>query len=183
MKIFVVPRNYIEKQIDKNPNWIQGKWIISIFSKDSFSPISNDRFNVLKLEFDDVAERDLEVGWNIFESSHEMIFFNEGHAKSIHKFIKDIPADSNKQLFVHCDAGVSRSGAVGYILNEWFNKYLDHNEVDNSFFQTNNSHIMPNPLVVRLLKNELFGLPFANIEVNDYEYDEDGNKIDHIEEI
>ena len=40
---------------------------------------------------------------------------------------------------------------------------------------------MPNPLVVRLLKNELFGLPFANIEVNDYEYDEDGNKIDHIE--
>ena len=178
MKILVKSRQWMEYQLNKNHEWFFGKLIISIFSKDSSSPFP-DRFNVLKLEFDDVAERDLEVGWNIFESSHEMIFFNEDHAKSIHEFIKDIPADSNKQLFVHCDAGVSRSGAVGYILNEWFNKYLTSNEEDNKFFQQNNSHIMPNPLVVRLLKNELFGKPFANIEVNDYEYNEDGEKIDH----
>jgi hypothetical protein len=42
---------------------------------------------------------------------------------------------------------------------------------------------MPNPEVVRILKNEMFGVPFMNIEVNDYEYDEDGEKIDHFSKI
>jgi hypothetical protein len=42
---------------------------------------------------------------------------------------------------------------------------------------------MPNPLVVRLLKRELFGIPFAGISVNDYTYNEDGEIINHIEKI
>lgn len=176
MKIFVVSRNYIEKQIDKNPNWIQGKWIISIFSKGGFSPIPNDRFNILKLEFDDVAERD------ISSCSKDCIFFNEKHAQQIHEFIKGIPF-SKRPFYIHCDAGISRSGAVGYMLNEWFNKYLSSNEIDNDNFLKHNAHIMPNPLVVRLLKNEFFGTDYSGIFVNDYEYNENGEKIDHIEEV
>ena len=77
MKIFVESRKYIERMNDLNPDWIQGKHIISIFSKGDVSPLP-DRFNILKLEFDDVAERDL-GGWgSIFEES--CIFFNEDHA-------------------------------------------------------------------------------------------------------
>ena len=88
-----------------------------------------------------------------------------------------------KLFYIHCDAGISRSGAVGYILNEYFNKYLIDNKEDYKFFEMNNSQIMPNPLVVRLLKKELFGISFFGIEVNDYEYNEDGEKINHIERI
>lgn len=179
MKILVVPRRFVEKQVDSNPNWIQNKWVISIFSHDSVSPVQ-DRFNVLKLEFDDVSERDM-GGWSSI--SDNTIFFNEDQAKQIHKFIASIPIDSDKIFYIHCDAGVSRSGAVGYMLNEWFNKFLSINKEDQNFFKQNNSHIMPNPLVVRLLKRELFGTDYSGVFVNDYTYNEDGEKIDHIEEI
>lgn len=174
MKIFVVPRFWVEKQIDKNPDWVQGKWIISIFSKDSFSPIPNDRFNVLKLEFDDVTEKD---------QTGDVIHFNTNHAKQIVEFIKTINDDGKKDFYVHCDAGVSRSGAVGYLLNEWFNKFIELNRIDNESFVMNNNHIMPNPEVVRILKNEMFGSDYSGIWVNDYTYNEDGERIDHIEEV
>lgn len=180
MKIFIVSRFYIENQLAKNINWPINKWIISIFSTEKgidFSPLP-DRYNILKLQFDDVSEKD-----NIGCSSliNNIIFFNKEHAKKIHEFIKEIKVNDKKEFYVHCDAGISRSGAVGYLLNEYFNKFLTDNKIDNAAFKMNNSHIMPNPLVVRVLKNELFGKPFAGIEVNDYEYNEDGERINHNE--
>lgn len=151
MKIKVVSRQFIKNKMDNNPEWHFGKFIISIFSKDSYSPLPI-RFNVLMLNFDDITEL-------LPNESH--ILFNEEHAKMISEFIKNIPINTNKTLYIHCDAGVSRSGAVGYILNEWFNRYISQND-DYIWFNTNHKHIMPNPLVVRKLKNELFGLPFQN---------------------
>lgn len=182
MKIFVVPRIYIEKQIEKDINWINGKWIISIFSTNylNYSPIPIDRYNVLKLQFDDVTER--EIGSREAEK-YDLTFFNENLAKQIHNFIKDIVDDGKKQFYIHCDAGVSRSGAVGYLLNEWFNKFIKLNRIDNEAFIMNNDQILPNPLVVRLLKNELFGTDYKNVFINDYSFNEDGERIDHIKEV
>ena len=57
------------------------------------------------------------------------------------------------------------------------------NRIDNEAFRMNNSHIMPNPEVMRILKFEMFGAPFRGIEVNDIEYNEDGERIDHITKI
>lgn len=183
MKIFVESRKFIENQMDKNPEWHLGKWIISIFSsgdassENDFSPLP-DRFNILKLQFDDVTEKEKGV------VSDNFIFFNENHAKQIHDFIKGISPDSKKMFFVHCDAGVSRSGAVGFILNEYFNKFISDNKIDNESFFMNNDHILPNPLVVRLLKNEIWGpATFAGIEVNDFDFNEEGEREDHIEKI
>lgn len=173
MKIFVVSRQKIEKMLNQNPKWYIGKYIISIFSKGDHSPFL-DRFNILKLEFDDVTDE--MYGWSGFADS--TIFFNENHAKAIHEFIKHISANDKRPIFVHCDAGVSRSGAVGYILNEWFNKYLTSNYTDAEAFKETNNHILPNPTVVRM--KELFGLPFQGIEVNDYELTDDGEVINHI---
>jgi predicted protein tyrosine phosphatase len=138
MKILVVPRHFVEKQVNSNPNWIQNKWIISIFSHGYVSPVQ-DRFNVLKLEFDDVSEKDMSE-WN----PDNTVFFNETHAKQIHEFIESISTNSNKIFYVHCDAGVSRSGAVGYLLNEWFNKFLSINKEDQIFFQQNNFLFLSN---------------------------------------
>ena len=170
MKIFVKSRRWIKGHLEANPEWHFGKWIISIYSSDSQSPFL-PRFNVLTLCFDDVTEKD-----------NDGIHFNTEMAKQIFNFIKDIK-NENKPIYIHCDAGVSRSGGVGYMLNEWFNKYLKNNKRDNEFFLNENSHIMPNPEVVRILKNEMFGTPFMNIEVNDYSYNEDGEKIDEISKI
>lgn len=180
MNIYVVPRNYIEKQIEKDINWINGKWIISIFSNGSCSPIPVDRSNILKLQFDDLTEKDKRYEGKL---GMELIFFNEDLAKQIHDFINTINDDGKQVIYVHCDAGVSRSGAVGYILNEWFNKFLKLNRNENESFIMNNDQILPNPLVVRLLKNELFGTNFKGIFVNDYTFNEYGDRIDHIEEI
>ena len=181
MKIFVVPRNYIEKQIEKDINWINEKWIISIFSSQypAYSPISIDRYNVLKLQFDDITEH--EIGSREVEK-YDLIFFNQNHAKQIYQFIKNINDDENKPFYIHCDAGVSRSGAVGYMLNEWFNKFVKLNRIDNESFAMNNPYIMPNPLVVRLLKNQFFGTDYKGVFVNDYVYNEDGERIDNIKE-
>lgn len=178
MKIIVVSRKWIKEKISKNPDWSQNKNIISIFSSGSYSPI-DDRFNVLKLKFDDIV--DIPECERMVEK-YDLIIFNKNHAKKIYEFINE--CNSNKPFYVHCDAGVSRSGAVGYILNEWFNKYLENNTIDNQFFLDTNSHIAPNPLVVRIMKDVFWGKPtFANIEVNDYSFNEDGEKIDNIERI
>lgn len=175
MKIFVKSRRWIKGHLEANSEWHHGKWIISIFSTDSQSPFL-PRFNVLPLQFDDISERDV-------MNADGLTFFDDNHAKQIYDFIKEIDANSDKPFYIHCDAGVSRSGAVGYMLNEWFNKFQKLNKIDNEFFKMENSHIMPNPLVVRLLKNKFFGNDYKGVFINDYTYNEDGEKIDHFEEI
>ena len=174
MRIYVESRLYVEKMINRSPDWLLGKWIISIFDKGSCSPIFADRRNILKLEFDDVTEKDTDPG---------LLHFNSDLAKQIIEFIKPIKADDKRPFYVHCAAGVSRSGAVGYMLNEWFNKYLTLNRADNEAFVMNNSHILPNPEVVRILKKEMFGNDYRGVFVNDYSYDEDGERKDSIVEV
>lgn len=181
MIISVYSRNQVKRMYKKDPMFYKQHWFISIFSSEmedqngktaSYSPLP-DGANILKLKFDDVTEKD----------SNYYIHFNSNHAKKIVDFIKNIKDDGSMDMIIHCDAGVSRSGAVGYLLNEWFNKFINVNLTDDSYFHMRNSHIMPNPEVVRILKLELFGAPFMGIKVNDYEYNSDGVRIDHIEEI
>ena len=50
-------------------------------------------------------------------------------------------------------------------------------------FIKENGHIMPNPEVVRVMKRRMFGDDYSGVFVNDYEYNEDGERIDHIMEI
>ena len=46
--------------------------------------------------------------------------------------------------------GVSRSGAVGYVLDRYFNSVLANNEKDYEYFMARNPFIMPNPNVVEV---------------------------------
>lgn len=170
MKILVKSRQWMKNQMNNHPDFDKGKWIISIYSNDSQSPFL-PRFNILQLCFDDVTEKDTDG-----------IHFNKDMAKQIIDFIKDIN-DDNKPIYVHCDAGVSRSGAVGYMINEWFNKYLEMNEQDNQFFINENKHILPNPEVMRILKSQMFGDDYRGVFVNDYSYNSDGERINNIQEI
>lgn len=173
-------RNEMKRLIQMNKDIVKKNYFISIYSAeihygwDMFgepktSPLPN-RANVLKLCFDDVTEKDTEPN---------VVHFSKDDANQIVSFLKTVKDDGLNEFYVHCDAGVSRSGAVGTLLNEYFNKFLKMNRIDDEAFKMNNSHIMPNPEVMRILKVALFGLPFRGIEINDIEYSEDGERIDH----
>ena len=79
------------------------------------------------------------------ERSRVALFMPE-HADRIMRFVDD----GSMPLVVHCTQGVSRSGAVGYVLNRYFNRVLATNEKDYEYFMTRNPFIMPNPNVVEV---------------------------------
>ena len=66
--------------------------------------------NVLNLEFDDV-EKDIEVGGYSFKA------ITDEQAEAIVKFIID---NKGKDFYIHCLAGISRSGAVGTFIFDFF---------------------------------------------------------------
>ena len=101
--------------------------------------------NILKLRFDDAVE----------DPDHTLVLFDAAIAAEIVRFIRKI--DPGRLLFVNCGAGISRSGAVGEVLNDYFNKFLERNALDDEYFRRLNPQIQGNPLVRRILREALFG--------------------------
>jgi len=95
--------------------------------------------NLLVLYFDDVEE-----GPNAMTAEH---------AKRIADFALH-PGD-DRPIIVHCSAGISRSGAVGSVLNWYFNRCLADNEADYRAFGLRHPDLAPNAHVRKLLLNEL----------------------------
>lgn len=56
-----------------------------------------------------------------------------------------------RPIIVHCSAGISRSGAVGEVLNWYFNRYLENDELDYRMFECRHPDLVPNAHVRRLL--------------------------------
>ena len=104
-----------------------------------------DGGNILKLRFDDAVE----------DPGRTLVLFDAATAGEIVRFVRGI--DTSRLLFVNCGAGVSRSGAVGEVLNDYFNKYLEFNAPDDEYFRRLNPQIQGNPLVRRILRDALFG--------------------------
>lgn len=80
---------------------------------DATRAIPLDGPNILKLQFDDAVE----------DPDHNLMLFDERIAGKIVDFIRSI--DTERLLFVNCGAGISRSGAIGEVLNDYFNKHLN----------------------------------------------------------
>lgn len=157
MKIFVVNRSFIRKQYYKDKTFFYNNNVINIRDHDDNYPLINNKSTVLRLIFDDVTDFDRNS-----KESFKYIFFDKNHANQILDFINQM--DKSKDLYVNCYAGISRSGAVGDCLNQYFNVYLENNNIDKEFFKTQNRQIQPNSLVKRILSNTLFG----NYEQNSY---------------
>ena len=66
-----------------------------------------------------------------------------------------IADDGAMPLLVHCTEGVSRAGAVGVVLNEYFNRVIGDHEDDYRSFFLQNRRISPNPYVLRVMKETL----------------------------
>lgn len=97
-----------------------------------FHDISLETYNRLKKSYPD--------------SKKNLYVFKKGHAKKILKFIDRINSDKQTTiLIVHCDAGISRSGAVGIFAC----RYL---KLDETRFRKENN-ILPNSYVYDILCN------------------------------
>lgn len=99
-------------------------------------PYFENKENVMVLFFDDV-EQDVETHEGTAKA------FTESQALELFSFIKK---HKNKEsCIVHCAAGISRSGAVGTFINDYFGE-------DWIEFKKQNPFICPNGLVLRMLK-------------------------------
>lgn len=158
MKILVLSVDEVKKFNEYDKEVVKENNFITIRDHKVETPVLNFHkdSNVLSLMFDDVEESDEQ---EILERFHYIVF-NECMAKQIHDFVDRI--DKDKTLYINCHAGVSRSGAVGLILNEYFNRFLDDNKDDYKDFFENNRQIIPNATVSSILKYELFGKPFQS---------------------
>ncbi len=101
--------------------------------------------NVLVLNFDDVDYSDPVI----FQGTR---FMSEADAKAIAAFVE---SPDPRPIMVHCTAGISRSGAIGICLNEYFNKKLSLDETAHQAFLIAHPYINPNLHVMKLLWKRL----------------------------
>ena len=149
MKIDVLARTYFEERIGSNEitQLLKTHKVISIQSSsgwDSEPPFAKEHCeskNLLCLVFDDYFG----IPDDPIERSRVALFTHE-LAERIMRFVDD----GSMPLVVHCTQGVSRSGAIGYVLDRYFNRVLANNEKDYEYFMTRNPFIMPNPNVVEV---------------------------------
>ena len=106
-------------------------------------PLYISECNILKLQFDDVID----------VAEPRLVPFTPEMARRIVEFVAAV--DRSRELFINCAAGISRSGAVGEVLDEYFNRYLEQNELDHLHFTRFSSQIQGNSLVRRLLRRAL----------------------------
>ena len=163
MEIRVEPRMYFEQMNDNTlNNLLKEYYIISINTPEhrptrfeyEYPPFTKEHLKnnrILVLYFHD---------WWI-PNDKTVVYFNENMARKIHNFIDD---NNVKKLIVHCTAGFSRSAAVGFVLNEYYNKIKEENINDYNTYNNNyKQSTCPNQLVVEKLMRE-YNLENKNIE-------------------
>jgi predicted protein tyrosine phosphatase len=101
--------------------------------------------NVLILRFDDVDDPDCVL-------QKDARFMTEADAEAIAGFVE---SPDQRPIIVHCTAGISRSGAIGASLNEYYNKKCAVNESDHDAFWNRHRTISPNLHVMKLLWKRL----------------------------
>ena len=93
---------------------------------DKFGDFTNK--NILKLWFDDVSEP---TEWRGMNDK----LFNVDDARKVVEFIKE-KQDNVDTFIVHCTAGISRSGAIGMFIKDYFGCEIE-----------SENNLIPNPLV------------------------------------
>ena len=148
--ILVLNRDRVETAIrnkEKASNW----YLISIYGK---SPELLTKTNTeiltemgckkaISLEFWDLTPEDLTD--QLKQRYPNVVLFNEDHAKRIINFLDEIKnCKEPSLLIVHCDAGISRSGAVGEFASDYFGLSYEQFCKDND--------VLPNAHIKALLR-------------------------------
>ena len=109
------------------------------FEDDETHWFKKNHTNVLNLEFDDVTE-DTEYKGHLLKSMTE---------EQAQKCVDFIENNIGKHIYIHCRAGISRSGAIAKFIIDFYNGNNIYNVSDFEFY---NRHINPNNHVLTLLK-------------------------------
>jgi predicted protein tyrosine phosphatase len=151
MNITVTHRYYFEELLGSaaEAGLFQTHRIISVNSvrqpeDPPFSKTFWARPNLLLLRFDDVEDP-------AFAPSGSR-YMDEADAEAVARFVA---ADDLRPIIVHCTAGISRSGAIGTALNEYYNRKIANNEAEYAAFVRKHPHLNPNLLVMKLLWKHL----------------------------
>jgi len=104
-----------------------------------------DAPNVLILFFDDVCDP-------VAETGRHARAMDESDAEAVARFAA---SSDPRPVIVHCTAGISRSGAIGVCLDEYYNRKCMSNETEHEIFCSNHRHIAPNSHVMQLLWKRL----------------------------
>jgi predicted protein tyrosine phosphatase len=104
---------------------------------------NEDHSNVIRFWFDDVSS-DLEISPT---NRQKCRAFTIEDGKRMLEFIN---RNKEKSFIVHCAAGISRSGAVGQFITNYF-------EYDQQLFEQTNPYIHPNSHILRILNNLAWG--------------------------
>ncbi len=177
MKILVYSRDRISKSIKNDEIDKDKTLIISInnfthqdgqYYEDSPVP---DEYNCLKLCFDDqtddiisnnqfVKKKGISDKWK----NKKFKLFSKKDAIDITDFLNKNLKSNIERIIIHCTAGISRSGAVGTVLNDYYNRFLENNKEDWYWFQYKGHEktLVPNPLVSSILKIHL-GMSYDRI--------------------
>ena len=153
MKIDVVDRDFLKRK--RSAEWaamLESTLVISIRSTDGWDgtfpvpPGIRPNDNLLCLTFDDCTS--MEEAWAEHEAPE---LFDAEMAAQVVRFAKD----DGLGLIVQCTAGISRSGAIGFALDEFFNSRDDRNPEDHEYFVLKNPQVRPNALVLRIMREAL----------------------------
>lgn len=142
-KILVTPREFAKWLIAEGGKCMNRMAIISICSSKNDVLFTNEvrkRIsckNIITLIFADLTAVNYKSYPNLC-NEHPM--FNNGMAVKIIKFLNGLRNKNISTLLVHCDAGVSRSAAVGLFAVRYFG-------MDEKAFRRENRAISPNTLV------------------------------------
>lgn len=159
MKIRVVPRKwFLDRKGTDEEREVFRKWnVISIITP----PYPKKNFDDEDIPFSDIYRNDaVVVKFHDTERQwdDDVVLINESDADKIYDFVQKTK-DNGKGYLIHCTAGKSRSQAIGYILNEWFNgrhginpNETEYNEYERLYVQSRTM----NSLVKRLLFNKFF---------------------------
>ena len=151
MEIFVLSKPLFDKLmetkgIDESNIESKDVFFISINNTLSFPELlqgdspyfKNDKSNLKVMYFDDVSE-DVYLDGKLQSKA-----FTEDQGKGLLEFIEK--NKDKKSCVVHCTAGISRSGAVGLFINDYF-------KGDYFEFMKVNQYVKPNPHISRVLNN------------------------------
>lgn len=139
-------------------NWIS---IRDLGYSNIYNELDKYAENILEIYFDDVTDQNIKTNtlhpfYQRAYMKRGLVCFDEEMAKKIIKFSEDV-YNNGEELNIHCWAGRSRSQAIGYCLNFYYNYFLKVNNSD-FLYNLNNSidKFIGNYDVTRVLTKELY---------------------------
>lgn len=145
-RAFAISYKQMKGLIEKTPHIIDEAFLIGIIGGGDRPLFFKREKTAIVLRFDDVDREMVEQ-----DELGGLIIFTEEQADSLIEFLQDIVRSTDlKDLYIHCGAGISRSGAIALFCCRNFG-------IDEEEFSKDNPVIQPNKHVLDTL-NERYRL-------------------------